>query len=436
MAALGPFEPNAEIAVAVSGGSDSMALLHLARQWGQESGARLTVLTVDHGLRTESTAEARQVGVWARALGLDHHVLVWVGPHPSAGMQEAARQARYALLADWCRTHGVLHLLVAHQRDDQAETVMIRLLDGSGIDGLAGMAAATVRHGIRIVRPLLDMPRSRLQATLRQAGVAWFDDPSNDDTAYARTEARRFLKADPADEAAGDWTGLLVRMARTMGRLRTVRARALDRWLSGCVVVHDSGYAAIPCNEFVALPHEAAAAVLGRVLACVSGRSYPPGRGALGRLGRALLLDPECGGTLSGCRVSFHRGSLLVSREGPRGGRRPFETHLGPGTTVTWDHRFSVSLAPDDGDDLSLRRLGKDGWIALEGAKDTALPPVVRPTLPSVWCRGRPVHVPHLGYTASEMAHLAEKIRIRFAPVQPLTPIPFDLSSFRVKMPQ
>lgn len=440
MAALGPFEPNAHVAVAVSGGADSMALLHLARRWVQDTGSRLVALTVDHGLRAEAAAEARQVGAWARSLGVDHHGLAWAGPHPSAGLQEAARQARYDLLTHWCRSHGVLHLLVAHQRDDQAETVMIRLGSGSGVDGLAGMAAVSVRQGVRILRPLLALSRRRLRATLKQAGAVWLEDPSNDDPAFERVRVRRFLHAGAAIETAEDWTGLLVRMAGVMGRLRTLRARAVDRWLAKSVAVYDAGYASIRRDDWAALPVAAAALVLARVLVCVSGRPYPPGQDSVDRLARSLHADPRGGGTLSGCRVSSRRGRLLVSREAPRGGTAPVELHLDPGASLTWDRRFTVHRLPDGGDgapDLIVRRLGRDGWAALGRAgSTTVVPPVVRPALPSIWSRGRPVHVPHLGFTAPEMSYLAEKIRIRFAPARPLTPNPFDLSQIRAYLPQ
>jgi tRNA(Ile)-lysidine synthase len=436
MAGLGPFERQAHIAVAVSGGADSMALLHLVRQWNRRTGGRLTVLTVDHGLRAVSGVEARQVGAWARALGLDHQVLTWTGPRPSAGIQEAARQARYGLLTDWCRVNGVLHLLIAHQRDDQAETVMIRLLNGSGFDGLAGMAPVIVRHGVRILRPLLAFPRRRLRATLTRADVPWLDDPSNENMAFERIRMRRFLGAGPSGEEACGWTDLLIRLAGVMARLRTVRARVLDRWLAGSVAVYDAGYAAMRYDDWSAAAPDIAAQALSRVLLCVSGRLYPPGRDPLDRLTRALLAKPRQGGTLAGCRITFSRGLLLISREAPRGGADPEERVLAPGAALVWDRRFYVRRAGDGasrGATVSVRRLGRDGWEALGDAVDpdrsALVPPVVRPTLPSAWCGGRPVFVPHIGFTAPDMPHLAENVRFRFAPAHPLTPVPFGLAN-------
>ncbi len=142
MAPLGPFEPAPRIAIAVSGGPDSLALCLLADRWARARGGVAFGLTVDHGLRPESGAEAAQVRRWLAARGMAHRTLRWKGAHPLSAIQEQARAARLALLTGWCRRAGVLHLLLGHQREDQAETALQRLVRGSGIDGLAAMALA------------------------------------------------------------------------------------------------------------------------------------------------------------------------------------------------------------------------------------------------------------------------------------------------------
>src|SRR5205823_2951019 len=152
------FEARPRLAVAVSGGPDSMALLLLADRWARQRGGEAWGLTVDHGLRPESAGEARIVAGWLAARGMAHEILVWSGDKPATGIQEAAREARYALLAGWCRAHGILHLLTAHHREDQAETYLIRRRAGSGVDGLAAMSAVRELPGCRIVRPLLSVP--------------------------------------------------------------------------------------------------------------------------------------------------------------------------------------------------------------------------------------------------------------------------------------
>ncbi|MAG22807.1 MAG: tRNA lysidine(34) synthetase TilS, partial [Rhodospirillaceae bacterium] len=186
MKGLGPFEPEPCVAVAVSGGCDSMALALLAHDWAQGRGGQTVALSVDHRLRWESGAEARQAGRWLKARGLTHHILSWTGDKPRHGVQAAAREARYRLLFDWCRRHGVLHLLLAHHQEDQAETFLLRLGRGSGVDGLAGMAPLSEVPTMRLLRPLLDVPKARLVATLQSRGQEWVEDPSNRDLAYAR----------------------------------------------------------------------------------------------------------------------------------------------------------------------------------------------------------------------------------------------------------
>ncbi|MCP5371685.1 MAG: tRNA lysidine(34) synthetase TilS [Hyphomicrobiales bacterium] len=193
MAGLGPFEPAPHLAVALSGGADSLALTLLADAWARERRGRVTALTVDHGLRPDSGAEARTVAAWMAARGIAHQVLPWTGPKPAAGVQAAARTARLALLAGRCRELGILHLLLAHHLDDQAETVLMRLGRGSGPDGLAAMAPVLAAAETRLLRPLLTVPGARLRALLAAAGQGWIEDPSNADTRFERVRLRRRL---------------------------------------------------------------------------------------------------------------------------------------------------------------------------------------------------------------------------------------------------
>src|SRR5262249_55753975 len=188
--AIGGLEKRPFISVAVSGGPDSLALTILADRWARERGGRLAALTVDHGLRPESAEEARTVGAWLSARGVAHDVLVWSNPKPATGIQEAAREARYRLLAEWCRAQGCLHLLTAHHREDQAETYLIRKRADSGVDGLAGMSAVREIAGLRLVRPLLRVPKARLVALLDEEGQSFLSDPSNRNPVFERARLR------------------------------------------------------------------------------------------------------------------------------------------------------------------------------------------------------------------------------------------------------
>ncbi len=216
LAAIGGFEAQPLIAVAVSGGPDSMALMLLADRWARARGGRAWGLTVDHGLRPESADEARIVGSWLGARAIPHDILLWVGPKPISGIQEAAREARYRLLAAWCRRRFCLHLLAAHHLEDQIETHLIRRSAGSGVDGLAGMSAVRELRGCRLVRPLLAVPRERLAALLASEGQPFLRDPSNLDPVFERARLRLALSNKPSSPPSGE--GVRAR-GRVSGRL-------------------------------------------------------------------------------------------------------------------------------------------------------------------------------------------------------------------------
>ena len=151
-ALAGRFSTDTRLGVAVSGGSDSTALLHLAAGWAARNNVKLRVATVDHRLRAASADEARQVSRQASALDLAHHTLDWTGA-PVGNLQNAAREARKALLGDWARRHGLDAVLLGHTATDQAETVLLRLARGSGVDGLAGMTPQSRDYGVTWLRP-------------------------------------------------------------------------------------------------------------------------------------------------------------------------------------------------------------------------------------------------------------------------------------------
>ncbi len=171
LARLGPFEPKPVIALAVSGGPDSMALALLLDEWANHRDARIEAITVDHGLRPESAAEAEQVGRWLAVRRVTRHtVLHWSDAKPEAGIQAAARAARYRLMTEHCRAEGILHLCLAHHLDDQVETRAMRAARHSGPAGLAGMSAIREWGGVRLLRPLLGITKQALHATLAARG--------------------------------------------------------------------------------------------------------------------------------------------------------------------------------------------------------------------------------------------------------------------------
>lgn len=181
-----------KIAVAVSGGGDSLALLHLLSRWSAlNHGLEIMALTVDHGLRPESKDEAKQVAGWVKNWPhVTHHILTWRGPKPKTRISETARAKRYELLHEFCKKNQVAHLFLAHQQDDQAETVLMRLAAGSGVDGLAGMHTIQSYKDIFLLRPLLNIAHERLAVTLQAAKQKWIEDPTNQNENYLRPRLR------------------------------------------------------------------------------------------------------------------------------------------------------------------------------------------------------------------------------------------------------
>jgi tRNA(Ile)-lysidine synthase len=206
------------LVLAVSGGPDSIALMWLAARWRRAlaRGPRLIAVTVDHGLRAEAQREALEVKRLARSLELPHRTLRWTGTKPKTGLPAAAREARYRLLAQVARKSGASHILTAHTRDDQAETLLMRLLRGSGIAGLAAMAREAERDGVMLARPFLDVSKAQLMATLNRAKVGFADDPTNRDVSFTRPRLRSLMPALAAE--GGD--------ARSLARLASRLARA------------------------------------------------------------------------------------------------------------------------------------------------------------------------------------------------------------------
>jgi tRNA(Ile)-lysidine synthase len=205
------------LVLAVSGGPDSIALMWLAARWRRAlaRGPRLVAVTVDHGLRAEAAREARDVKRLARVLDLPHRTVRWLGAKPKTGLPAAARAARYHLLAQVARASGASHILTAHTRDDQAETLLMRLLRGSGIAGLSAMARESERDGVVLARPFLDVSKSRLTATLKKANISFAEDPTNRDLNFTRPRIRAVM---PVLAAEGGDTRNLTRLASRLAR--------------------------------------------------------------------------------------------------------------------------------------------------------------------------------------------------------------------------
>jgi tRNA(Ile)-lysidine synthase len=320
------------LVLAVSGGPDSTALLVLAARWRAElkAGPELMAVTVDHGLRPESAREAHAVERLAGRLGVRHRTLQWSGRKPATGLQEAARAARYRLLASAARDAGARHVLTGHTLDDQAETVLIRLARGSGLTGLGAMTRETALDGIVLVRPLLDLPKARLVATLDAVELSFADDPSNRDPRFTRARLRTLM---PALAAEGLDARRLAVLARRLRRADATIELAVEA--AAAVVSNgawaDPGAVTLDAEKFARLPAEVALRLLGRAIARI-GDEGPVELGKLEALQETFNAALRSRGratqpvrlrrTLAGALVSLMGDRLLIERAPPRAATR------------------------------------------------------------------------------------------------------------------
>lgn len=324
------------LVLAVSGGPDSIALMWLAARWraALSRGPDLLAVTVDHGLRPESAREAREVKRLARTLGVRHRTMRWSGEKPKSGVPAAARAARYRLLATVARQSGASHILTAHTRDDQAETLLMRLLRGSGIGGLAAMARESEREGVLLARPFLNISKSQLIATLEKARIGYAEDPTNRDLSFTRPRIRNLI------EGLGAEGGDARNLARLASRLARANA-AIEVLVDGAaryLALRDRGAgssAALGTRSpntsfdgaaFAAMPEEIRLRLLLRAINRI-GHEGPAELGKveilLAVLDRALRTasekhQPRLKQTLAGAIVSLVGGRIVIAPAPPR----------------------------------------------------------------------------------------------------------------------
>lgn len=468
MAQFEPFESKPELAVAVSGGADSAALALLADRWARQRDGRAIALTVDHGLRSESVREARQVGRWMKAAGIRHVILRWLPPAMKkkaaaarlANLQAAARDARYDLLCGWCRDHAVLHLLLAHHRDDQAETLLLRLARGSGLDGLAAMAPLVERSSVRLLRPLLRAAKTDLTGYLDARGQAWIEDPSNQDIANARVRMRKLL---PRLAEEGMTVARLTDTAERLAQARASLDGVVNRLLAQAVAIYPEGYLRLDTAMLRTADRDIGWRALARAIACVGGEPYGPRLERLTRLYDTLCAEGDGttlgrGRTLGGCRILPARRAdgdparhVLVVRE-PAAVAPPISWN-GRGS-VAWDGRFLISRLPGSrgredtaGKAVTIGALTEAGLRVLAHKTDApgerqlpvrglsqglSLPRDVLVTLPAIRHGAALLAVPHLGYYAvrtnmRQGGDAATVWQARFAPFSALTRPGFTL---------
>ncbi len=411
------------LALAVSGGPDSMALAHCLGRWvkahkkpvvipvqtgiqrpasvGHMSytshghatldsrfrGNDIMVICfiVDHGLREESADEAQAVKERLEAMGLRAEILRWEHGPVATRVHVQARKARFDLLVEACKRHGARDLLLAHQLDDQAETILMRFAKGSGIDGLAGMARVTEMDGVRLLRPLLGVPKERLVATCHAAGIDYVTDPSNAKAKYARGRLRRVQEL-LAEE------GFTPERLADLGERAAEAKDALDHYtralLRVAVAQDAAGMLKINLEQLRSAPQAVALRALAACLQTVHPSDYAPERAMLLPVLNDLLSDMPMGArTLHGCVINKTDRQATIVREY---GAITDEQPIAPGQTVEWDRRWRVRLAADCKlTGLTVRALGIQTHDVLDklapGLRQRIPQGRLRASLPALW---------------------------------------------------
>ena len=417
--------PCAHVVLAVSGGADSTALLHLAVAWQKSERAAgrqppaLSVATVDHRLRPGSAAEAAEVATQCTNLGLPHTTLAWTGAKPTTGIQVAARHARQTLLCQHLRDNGWTAVAMAHTMDDQAETLLMRLARGSGIDGLGAMRArSALGDDFSLLRPFLAVPKRTLVGYLRANQVPWIEDPSNQSDAFERVRVRQLLDAATAAGFGLDTLAVARSAARVARASDALAMLTRDAWSRRDTGAHFDalGYATLRWDWLLAQPEEIRLRLLAGLIDRIGGQDKSVSLGQLedftiGRHWRPRGLD---GVTLHGTRmrdrVEGGTPTLVIMRET---GRQPDGTlSLRPGTSVVWDRRFRVALAASYPRELQLGALGATRGVEATGRDQLArlestLPAIAKPwpleALPAVRDGAELVAVPPLGFARPDL---------------------------------
>jgi len=382
---FGPAPPG-RLGVAVSGGSDSVALLHLLNDWRAKGGPPLRVATVDHGLRAQAADEAAEVARLCKGMGLAHDTLRWAGQAARGNLPDAARRARYCLLAGWARRHGVGDVAIGHTEDDLAETFLMRLARGAGVDGLAAMRGRWQADGVTFHRPMLALGRENLRRTLRARGQGWAEDPTNTDPAYLRPQARTILTALAPLGLDGST------LAATARRLSEARAAlgACARHAATQIASVEGGDLLWRRDEFAHLPDETARRLLLAGLAWMTGRDYPPRGAAM----TALLAAAREGRrmTLRGCVLSGDPTHLRLTREYRAVAR------LRVPSGAVWDGRWRATAPTGGPGRATIAALGAAGLRACPDWRAGGLPHSSALASPGLWRGGTLIAAPLAGW--------------------------------------
>lgn len=397
MSDFAPFEHPPHVAVAVSGGPDSMALARALHLWTKRHQGKLTAFHVDHQLRPTSTEEARIVQTWLRERGIDSSILTWAHPPLTSGLMNRARTARYQLLLDACQAQGILHLAVAHHRDDDQETAWMRQEKKSGPSGLAGMSAVIDTPHTRIIRPFLSLSKAHLKEFLHD----WphLDDPSNYNPRFKRGHIR-------TTDASLNLIDIEFHKNQRLHNERILAQLSVEG-----VTLFPSGYGLLSSTVLETAPSHVLIEIIRRMVRTIGGHSYSPSQDVCQRLFSHSRTSHFNRATLGGCVLTFTKTGLVVTRE-----LRTVKPHLVTSSTpFQWDQRFFVDHLPTNALDLGMKLnyLGVKGFLRVRSAYPLSMPTWIGESLPAMWHDDQIIH-PFFSLASDSLP-----VRLRFQPKNP-----------------
>lgn len=350
-AGFNDYKTGNKIAVAVSGGADSLALTLLLNQYAQKQSLHLVALTVDHGLRQESAQEALNLQALLKTRGIEHHILKWEGKKPTAALQEKARSKRYDLLESWCYDNNCASLFLGHHQGDQSETYCMRLRRHSTLMGLACMRAKSHHQRVTLLRPFLNIPKEKLTQTLEHFEVTWVEDPSNDNTGFERIFWRQSLCSGGPDP-----------QPINLIPFQNVRT-AYDQWITRYLEDHGTlsplGYVRLCKPSFLLLPISFQEILLSYLLRAYGIGKYPLTSSSLTRALDKMKTSSFSALTACGLRLSKHQKEFLLVRE-----YRAIKDEIAPEVLPKiWDKRFLINM--DKTTKGTIKCVGEKGWLQL-----------------------------------------------------------------------
>lgn len=348
-----------------------MALLHLLHRWAAAQGVELQAVTVDHGLRKAAADEAKGVAAFCAGLGVTHTTLNWTNWDGKGNLQDQARRARYRLMTDWAKGRGIETIALGHTADDQAETFLMRLARGSGVDGLSGMRRRLHADGITWERPALLLFRQQLRDYLFRHDIKWVDDPSNDDERFERVKARKIMQAlaplgIDVERLAG--TAQNMQLARQALEIQTQKA-AID------IVAVQNGDVILNRKKALFLPPEIGGRLLSYALRWVSSAEYRPRRTAMVDVEHAIHMDKTS--TLHGCLITSNKTEIRITRE-----HQAIKDAVCLSDAI-WDKRWTFTGPHEKG--LEIRALGEAGLTHCPDWRNTDLPRASLLATPAMW---------------------------------------------------